>query len=249
MTRIGLLGSDATSAAERVRDAGGDVVVVGPDSSDESVDVIAALGEDALLDTLADEHDAPVLPVGAGREYAGVPPNRRESALDALAAGEYDVEERPTLSVTGGGNTVRALADVSLVTAEVAQISEFAIRAGSRGVDTVRADGVVAATPTGSHGYAADAGGPRLAADTRALAVVPISPFRVSRDRWVLAPPASFTVLRDASTVELFVDGRKRGTVAAHDPVEFDWGEPFQVATVAGSSREPTFEASALEKT
>ena len=248
MTRAGLLGADAAAAAEHVLDAGGDAVV-GPSPSDESVDVVAALDEDALLDALADEHDAPVLPVGAGREYGGVPTNQRASALDALAAGEYDTEERPTLSVTVGDSAVRALADATLVTAEVAQISEFAIRADSRAVDTVRADGVVAATPTGSHGYAADAGGPRLAGDTRALAVVPISPFRVSRDRWVLAPPTTFTVLRDASTVELLVDGRERGTVAAHDPVELDWGEPFQVATVASSRPEPAFEASALEKT
>jgi NAD+ kinase len=153
------------------------------------------------------------------------------------------------LTVTAGGTTVRALADVTLVTTEAAQISEFAIRTDGRDVDTVRADGVVAATPTGSHGYASDAGGPRLARDTRSLAVVPIAPFRISRDRWVLAPPTTFTVLRDASTVELLVDGREQGMVAAHEPVELDWGEPFRATTVAGSRLEPTFRPSALEKT
>ncbi|WP_232701194.1 ATP-NAD kinase [Halobacterium wangiae] len=241
MTRVGLLGPDAASAAERIRDAGGDAVV-GPDADDASVDVLVALDEDALLDALAAARDVPVLPVDTGREYGGVPAPGRTRALDALAAGDFDVETRQTLSVTVGDTTLRALADVTLVTTEAAQISEFAIRADGRDVDTVRADGVVAATPAGSHGYAADAGGPLLASDADVVAVVPIAPFRISRDRWVLAPPTSFTVVRDGPAVDLYVDGRELGPVAAHDDVELDWGEPFPVATVAGSRPEPTFD-------
>jgi len=189
-----------------------------------SADVLVALDEDALLDALAAGRDVPVLPIGTGREYGGVPGAGRTRALDALAAGNYDVESRQTLSVTAGDRALRALADVTLVTTQVAQISEFAIRAEGRDVDTVRADGVVAATPSGSHGYAADAGGPLLASDTSAVAVVPIAPFRISRDRWVLAPPVSFTVVRDGPTVNLYVDGRRLGPVSAHEPVALDWG-------------------------
>jgi NAD+ kinase len=179
----------------------------------------------------------------AEREDAGLYGHLlEERALDALAAGNYDVESRQTLSVTAGDRALRALADVTLVTTQVAQISEFAIRAEGRDVDTVRAAGVVAATPSGSHGYAADAGGPLLASDTSAVAVVPIAPFRFSRDRWVLAPPVSFTVVRDGPTVNLYVDGRRLGPVSAHEPVALDWGDPFPVATVAGSRPEPTFD-------
>jgi len=241
MTRVGMLGSDAASAAERVRDAGAEAVL-SPDADDVSADVLVALNEDALLDALAAGRDVPVLPIGTGREYGGVPGAGRTRALDALAAGNYDVESRQTLSVTAGDRALRALADVTLVTTQVAQISEFAIRAEGRDVDTVRADGVVAATPSGSHGYAADAGGPLLASDTSAVAVVPIAPFRISRDRWVLAPPVSFTVVRDGPTVNLYVDGRRLGPVSAHEPVALDWGDPFPVATVAGSRPEPTFD-------
>ncbi|WP_394351524.1 hypothetical protein [Halobacterium bonnevillei] len=57
-----------------------------------------------------------------------------------------------------------------MVTAEPARISEYAVETGTERVDEVRADGVVAATPAGSHGYARDADGPLLSRG-RGLAV------------------------------------------------------------------------------
>ncbi|MFB6268315.1 MAG: hypothetical protein ABEH83_00110 [Halobacterium sp.] len=233
--RVGVLGDGAAAAADVVRDAGGDAVV-GEDALAAAVDAIAAFGEDALLDALDARVDAPVLPVDAGREYGGVAREDVPDALAALAAGDYDVEQRATLSVTTADTDVRALADVHVVTAEPARISEYRVETTDGTVDTVRADGVVAATPAGSHGYAADAGGPRLSKGADALAVVPIAPFRVERTRWVLDPPASLTVVRDEADVALFVDGRDHGYAAPHGPVELDWGDPLPVAVVPSAA-------------
>jgi len=122
-----------------------------------------------------------------------------------------------------------------LVTDEPARISEYAVATRDRDVDQVRADGVVVATPAGSHGYAADAGGPLLSAGARALAVVPVSPFRVERSQWVLDAPASLRVVRDDADVTLLVDGRDCGHAEADVPVELDWGPAFEVAVVAAS--------------
>jgi NAD+ kinase len=236
VTRVGMLGDGATAAADVVRDAGGEAVV-GDEvlDSDADADVVAALGEDALLDALATAAGAPVLPVSAGSEYGGVTRDDLPDALAALATDDYEVDDRPTLAVGVGETRVRALADVMLVTDEPARISEYAVTTQGRDVDEVRADGVVVATPAGSHGYAADAGGPLLSADADALAVVPVAPFRVERVEWVLDAPASVTVVREEADVALFVDGRDYGFAAPHAPVEFDWGEPFPVAVVAAS--------------
>lgn len=238
MTRVGLLGEGAEAAADAVSDAGGEAVV----GETGDVDVVAALDEAALLDAAAGDVDAaagnldtPLLPVGAGREYGGVSDADRVSGLAALGRGEFSVVERPTLAVSTGDGEARALADVTLVTRDPAKISEFGVRRGGREVESVRADGVVVATPTGSRGYAADAGGPVLDADVDAVSVVPVAPFRVDRTNRVVAPPLSVAVVRDETAVELHVDGRDRGLLAAHDPVELAWGASLSVAVVSGS--------------
>jgi NAD+ kinase len=241
MTRVGLLGDGAGAAADVVCEGGGDPVV-GEDALAGDVDALAALGEPALLDALAADVDAPVLPAAAGREYGGVSRDDLPDALAALTAGEYDVRERQTLSVTTDGVDTRALADVFMVTAEPARISEYAVETGAERVDEVRADGVVAATPAGSHGYARDADGPLLSRGAGALSVVPVAQFRPERSRWVLDPPVTLTVVRDDADVSLLVDGRDNGFADAHQSVTLDWGDPLPVAVVASSTPVATFE-------
>lgn len=235
-TVVAVFGPGATDAADTIRAAGGTVVDAPADA-----DIVVALGEDALLDAAeADDQSAPVLPVGAGREYGGVGPSDREAALDAVAAGDFVVRERQTFAVSTPDAAARALADATLVTTEPAKISEYTVTAGDdREVASVRADGVVAATPTGSRGYATDAGGPRLDPEVDAAAVVPIAPFRVDRTNWVVEPPLSITVVRDEATVELHVDGRTRGEIDVGDGVTLSRGAPLSVAAVPASRRPP----------
>ena len=235
-TRVAVLGPDATDAADLVRAAGGTIAEAPADA-----DIVATLGEDALLDAaIVDDWAAPVLPVGAGSEYGGVAPSDRAAALEAAAAGDFVVRDRQTFAVSAPDVSARALADTTLVTVEPAKISEYAVVAGdNHEVASVRADGVVAATPTGSRGYAADAGGPRLAPGVDAAAVVPVAPFRVDRTNWVVEPPLSVTVVRDEATVELHVDGRRRGEIAVGDAVALSRGDPISVAAVPVSRGPP----------
>jgi NAD+ kinase len=232
VTRVALLGAD-DAAADAVRDAGG--TPVGGDLA--SAAVAAAFAEAALLDAVRDRTDTPILPVGVGREYGGAAAPDRERALAALATGDYRVADRPTLDVRTGDTVARALADATLVTRDPAKISEYAIQTPAGDVATVRADGVVAATPVGSRGYAADAGGPALDPGLDGVAVVPIAPFAVDRSNWVAAPPLSVTVLRDETDVALYVDGRQVGPVPPEQPVELAWGAPLPVAVVPASRR------------
>jgi NAD+ kinase len=231
-TRVAVVGEDTSGAMDAIRDAGGRVA----DPSD--ADVVAVLGEAALLDAATDP-PAPLLPVGAGREYGGVARPDLDAALASLATGDFSVVDRPTLSVDSPDVSARALADVTLVTTEPAKISEFDVEAGDRSVGSVRADGVVAATPVGSRGYATDASGPRLEPDVSAVAVVPVAPFRIDRTNWVAAPPLSVTVARDETSVELHVDGRGQRTVAPGNPVELTWGDPLSVAVVPATRQPP----------
>jgi NAD+ kinase len=177
-------------------------------------DRVLVLGERALLAVGRAGVDAPILPVGGGSLPNSPTLDDLDTAVDALLVADPDVVQHPVLSVTddSGAERARAVLDVTLVTGEPARISEYAVRAGDREIDRVRADGVVVATPLGSGGYASAVGGPRLGPGT-GLAVVPVSPFQTQRDYWVVADPVGLSVERDDSAVSLVADDTVVGSV------------------------------------
>jgi NAD+ kinase len=108
-----------------------------------------------------------------------------------------------------------------LVRAEPGRISEFGVRAGGTR-SRFRADGIVLATPLGSHGYAHDAGGPRLAPGVGAVTVVPVAAFGLGAPTWVVDPAGGvrLSVERDEGDVSLLVDGRERHRLAGRAAVD-----------------------------
>jgi len=232
---------EAGRVRDAVRAAGGTAVDVTA-AGDAGVDAAIAVGTEALVD--AGERDRPVLLVGEGIDgLPSIAPADLETAVEALIDrdGEAPTVALPRLSVRTRDVDVTATLDVTLQSVEPARISEFDVGvapappasslpsppgdAGGEGpVDRLvrlRADGVVLATPAGSHGYPRAAGGPR-AVGGRVAVVVPIAPFAVGPDTWVV-PLAErrvrVTVERDEATVGLFVDGREVTEVAHHTPV------------------------------
>jgi NAD+ kinase len=184
--------------------------------------LVVAVGRDALLSVANERPAAPVLPVETGRGVESVGTVEVPSALEAVLDGDPRTHRHPLLSVAVDGESVgTAFGDVTLVTGEPARISEFAIDHGRR-VATVRADGVVIATPAGSAAYATDAGGPVLAPGIDAVGVVPIAPFHTRNRRWILDPGRlSISVIRDDEAVTLRCDGRERATLTSPDRVTF----------------------------
>jgi NAD+ kinase len=219
---IGVVGADAPDVTALLRDAG---FAARPlDATDlGTVEAVVTVGETALVAVAADAPDCPVLAMDVDRRVPSVSRDDLAATVESLLAGDAATRDRALLSVAAGDRRLRALFEVMLVTAGPAQISEYRVETTADGdrrtLDSVRADGVVVATPAGSWGYARDAGGPTVVAGTDALAVVPVAPFTVDPHRWVVSPPLSVTVAREESAVELRVDGRERGTVARGDPV------------------------------
>lgn len=208
--RLAVAGGDLASA---VRGAGGEVV------PPEEADAAVAVG-DSALSALASE-GLPVLAVDASG-VPSVPAERIKGALAALVGAAVEETERPLLGIEGAGTDERALFDVALFAAEPGRISEFRLDDGGDALDTVRADGVVVATPAGSVGYARAAGGPTLAPDAGAVAVVPVAAFGTRSDRWVASPGVGLSVQRDEVPVELTVDGRPVGPVPANRRLAVD---------------------------
>ncbi|MFC7177282.1 ATP-NAD kinase [Halosegnis marinus] len=231
---VGVVGDAPT---EPVREAGGDpvagavadVLAAGPEA-------VVAGGESALLAVAAAAPDVPVLPVDAGPGVRSVARSDAPGAIAALVAGEYDTASLPLLVARSPLGETRALCDLMLVTGEPARISEYTVRSGTETVASFRADGVVVATPAGSHGYARRADGPVLAPELGAVVVVPVAPFATSEDSWVLPTEGlRLDVERDETPVELLADDRTAGSVVPGESVRVATEGSLDVAVVDGS--------------
>lgn len=181
--------------------------------------LLVAPGEASLSALARAGVETPVLPVGRVRGVESVDRDRLPDAVRRALEGAATRRERPVLDValeSESGPVVRerALFDVTLITDEPARISEYGVHSRDGSVATFRADGVVAATPAGTHGYARSVDAPQLSAAVDAVAVAPIGPFVTQTRRWVLPnDDLEFTVERDDGDVQLVADGDAVGTV------------------------------------
>lgn len=207
------------------------------DGPDPEFDFVVAGGESALLDLVREMLAVPVLPVGVDSGVPSVPEDQLESGLESLAREAFEVQDVPTIDVTLGQRSFRALMDVMAITAEPARISEYRTTTSPTGtvVDQVRADGITVSGPGGTPGYGTAAGGPILGPAVRGVAVVPVGQFRTEQPHWVLNPPFEIEVVREEVPVSLVVDDRSVDAVPAHEPIQFDWGQPVECVMLEAS--------------
>lgn len=201
------------------------------DEADEAA-VVVAVGDDAIRSAIDDPPAAPLLPVTTDGGRHRVARDELGAAVAAVAAGDCRVAAHPVLGLHHGDDPVaRALRDVTLVTDTPASISEYAVTVGDERLGAVRADGVVVATPLGSDGYAAAAGGAVLEAGA-GLAVVPIAPFSTAAQTRVTDPgvPLTLSVERDGP-VAIVVDGVHRRVVDRGATVRIDRAGSLDVVT------------------
>ena len=107
------------------------------------------------------------------------------SGIGAILDGEYTIEERALLEAEIRRNNKSILQTIALNEAVVGKGSqgrliEFNLLIDGEFVYTLRADGVIVATPTGSTAYAMSAQGPILHPAVPAFALVPLNPHTLS---------------------------------------------------------------------
>ncbi|MFB6143643.1 MAG: ATP-NAD kinase [Halorientalis sp.] len=218
---VGVVG-DSPAVTDAVEAAGG-TVHADPLGSPDTVDALVAVGESALCALVAGgPPDVPVLAIGAVAGVPSVSEDDAAAAVDDLVGGNCDTESHPVLGVAvGDAEPTRVLFDAMLVTVEPARISEFAVERGGDRVSQFRADGVVVATPAGSHGYASAVGAPVAMSDTDVVVAAPVAPFQTDVDRWVVQEEAlTLSVEREESAVELLADDRTVGPVSPGTAVD-----------------------------
>jgi NAD+ kinase len=152
------------------------------------------------------------------------------SALDKLFKGEFWIESRMMLRaehLRSGDSLGNWHALNEAVVCRGAAVRPVRLSASVDGhlLTTYVADGLIAATPTGSTAYALASGGPILPPELRNIVLVPIAP-HLSVDRAVvLSEGTSVSILVKEGEAVLSVDGQIPVGLAENDVVDIRAGD------------------------
>ena len=133
------------------------------------------------------EYGVPVVGVNQGRLgfMTDVALHDMQTSLGEIVSGHYTLEERSLIEaeIVRDGHTVLktlALNDAVVNKGAQGRLIEFELYIDGEHVYTLRSDGVIVATPTGSTAYALSAHGPILHPALPAFALVPLCPHTLS---------------------------------------------------------------------
>lgn len=110
--------------------------------------------------------------------------------------GKYTTEKRCTLSVHYNGNRYSAINEAVVYRGSLSHIMTIRVEINDQHIETLRADGIIVSTPTGSTAYNLSAGGPIIAPFADAFVLTPICAHSLT---------ARPIVLSDSSTVSITV--------------------------------------------
>lgn len=196
----------------------------------EAPDLMVAVGGDGTILRALQRYSGPVLGINAGvlGFLTETGPDHVEKSLRRLLAGDYILDERMKLMCTRAGERLLDCTNECVVhTSKVAKMRSFDIRVRGETLDTVRADGIIVATPTGSTSYALSAGGPVVHPSMDALVIVPLAPFSLTAEP-IVVPGNSVVEItpRDKGrTAVLVLDGQEEVDLSGGEAVTISRSE------------------------
>lgn len=149
-----------------------------------------------------------------------------QSVIDAIAGGQWSVEERLALDVIilHGSEVVDrtwALNEISLEKHDREKMISVLAHVDDHPLSRWGCDGVICATPTGSTAYAFSAGGPIVWPEVSALLLLPISAHSLFARPSVIAPTSVIRLeLSPEADAVMWADGRRMIAVAAGSSLE-----------------------------
>ncbi len=219
-------------------------------TSPEQIDVALSLGGDGTLLRTARflaGAQVPILGVNLGRLgfLTSCSADELSSALGAVAAGDYDVDNRMALQATtsrdddAASETWHALNDIVMHKGGFARMLSVRVTVDGDVLGAYNCDGIVVASPTGSTAYSLSAGGPLVTPSLDSIIVTPISAHALAI-RPIVLPP-NVTVLLESvdgpEEVLITVDGQAGTELASGDSITVRRAQdPVRIVRFPGNS-------------
>ena len=197
------------------------------------VDLMVALGGDGTMlraGRMCAPHGVPILGINLGH-FGFLTEIERDAWRDLfprLLDGKYRLEDRMLLRAVhrrGGRSLDEWLVLNEVVICRGQFVRPIRVRASVDGylVAAYVADGLIAATPTGSTAYALAVGGPIMPPELRNILIVPVAP-HLSVDRAIILPEGARVTISALTNHEavLSVDGQAPVAVLDGDEIEVE---------------------------
>ena len=193
-------------------------------------DLAIVLGGDGTMLNIARKlapYDVPLVGINQGRLgfLTDLSIDTMLETLGSMLDGRYVTERRMLLYVEvarGAASIFSALAlnDVAVNRGIGGNMIEFEVRINGEYVYSLRSDGLIVATPTGSTAYALSSGGPILHPNLDLIALVPVSPHTLSNRPIVVGPDAIVEILMHRTAVaRVHSDSHSHFDLHEHDKV------------------------------
>ncbi len=149
--------------------------------------------------------------------------------IELATEGKLEIKRRSMLNVqVRSGNKVRAqfncLNDLVIERGPTSQLINVAMTVDRLPITTIKADGLIVATPTGSTAYNLAGGGPILHPEVDALVVTPICPHSLTSRPFIFPDQrkVQFSILGQGKKAVLTLDGVKKAKIGPNDEVWVD---------------------------
>lgn len=195
-----------------------------------NADLAIVIGGDGTMLNIARKlapFDVPLVGINQGRLgfLTDLSIDTMLETLGSMLDGHYVAERRMLLCVEvvrdeAGTFSALALNDVAVNRGVGGNMIEFEVRIDDEYVYSLRSDGLIVATPTGSTAYALSAGGPILHPSLDLIALVPVSPHTLSNRPIVVGPDAVVEILMHRTAVaRVHSDSHSHFDLQEHDKV------------------------------
>jgi NAD+ kinase len=196
----------------------------------KQVDIAVTIGGDGTILMALEHIDKPIFAINSGAMgfLTEVEAKYARSGLQRVVEGDYNVEERAKLKVLLDGKRLPDAAnEVTVQTAKIAKILYLQLFVEDELVETMGADGVIVASPTGSTSYALSVGGPLMDPSVNAMIIAPLAAFTLSARPWIvpLDKTVCIKLLPKSKETKLVIDGQHATPVTPESDIQITVSE------------------------
>jgi NAD+ kinase len=168
--------------------------------------------------------DVPMLGINLGNMgfLTDVDKKQGITALEKILDGDFLQESRIMLEAEFGSNLIvplqQRLALNEVHIGDAGNLIEYSLYVNEQHMTSIRADGIIISTPTGSTAYNLAAGGPILMPGGQMTVITPVCPHSLSARPWVIGSSDTVRVVAKAES-KIMIDGDVRGKLGLGEGV------------------------------